>query len=105
MILSSQEKAKLAAAEIKIGLNPEKILLFGSAARGTETATSDIDLCLLFETLPARKLEVLRRARKLVRPVYKGAMDIVAYSREEWLAYLAIGANFETTLEKEAIPL
>jgi predicted nucleotidyltransferase len=105
MSISFQEKAKLAAAEIKAGLNPERILLFGSAARGTETATSDIDLCLLFETLPARKLEVLRRARKLVRPVYKGAMDIVAYSKEEWLGYLAIGASFESKLEKEAIPL
>jgi hypothetical protein len=49
MSLSSQEKAKLAAAEIKAGLNPERILLF--------------------DTLPARKLEVLRRARKLVHPV------------------------------------
>jgi predicted nucleotidyltransferase len=104
MRLSSQEKARLAAAEIKIGLIPEEILLFGSAARRAETATSEIDLCLLFETLPARKLEVLRRARKLARPVYEGAMDIVAISQEEWLAYLAIWANFETTLEKEAIP-
>ena len=105
MILSSREKAKLAAAEIRAGLNPERILLFGSAARGTDTATSDIDLCLLFETLPARKLEVLRRAHKLARSGYKGAIDIVAYSREEWLAYLAIGASFESRLEKEAIPL
>ena len=105
MNLSSREKAKLAADEIRAGLNPERILLFGSAARGTDTETSDIDLCLLFETLPARKLEVLRRARTLARPVYKGAMDIIAYSRKEWLAYLAIGASFESKLEKEAIPL
>ncbi|HUW41816.1 MAG TPA: nucleotidyltransferase domain-containing protein [Rectinemataceae bacterium] len=105
MGISSKEKARLAAAEIRAGLNPERILLFGSAARGTDTAASDIDLCLLFETLPARKLEVLRKARKLVRPVYKGAMDIVVYSREEWLAYLAIGASFESKLEKEAISL
>jgi predicted nucleotidyltransferase len=76
MSISSQEKAKLAAAAIRAGLNPERILLFGSAARGTDTATSDIDLCLLFETLPARKLEVLRRARKLARPVYKGARHL-----------------------------
>jgi predicted nucleotidyltransferase len=102
---SLREEAVLVAERLRSELEPSTILLFGSAARGAETETSDIDLCLLFEEMPGRKLDVLRKARRLARPLYKGAMDVVAYSREEWLAYLAAGSSFEIGLEKEAISL
>jgi predicted nucleotidyltransferase len=105
MNMSIRDKALLVAEAIRVGLKPKTILLFGSAARGTEMDTSDIDLCLLFEALPDRKLEVLRKARRLARPVYRGAMDVVAYSQEEWLAYLEAGSSFETNLNMEAIVL
>jgi predicted nucleotidyltransferase len=105
MVISLREKAVLVAKEIRAELRPTRILLFGSAARGTETESSDIDLCLLFEAMPGRKLEVLRKARRLARPVFKGGMDFVAYSVEEWGAYLAAESSFETALDREAVAL
>jgi len=103
--MSLRDEAALVAERLRMELNPSKILLFGSAARGVETDTSDIDLCLLFDTMPGRKLDVLRKARRLARPVYRGAIDLVAYSSEEWLAYLDAGSSFETHVDKEAILL
>ena len=35
---------------------PEKILLFGSQAKGTATAKSDIDLCVIASTKDKRSL-------------------------------------------------
>jgi uncharacterized protein len=39
-----------AVAQIKAALDPEKIILFGSWARGTASRRSDIDLLIIWET-------------------------------------------------------
>jgi predicted nucleotidyltransferase len=39
---------------------PRNVLLFGSRAKGTNKPDSDIDLCLIYDQLPKRKLEVLQ---------------------------------------------
>ena len=45
---------------IKIIHLPTRILLFGSRARGNHREDSDIDLCILYDQLPKRKLEVFQ---------------------------------------------
>jgi predicted nucleotidyltransferase len=102
---SLRDKANSIASAIKVAMNPNSILLFGSAARGTDTSESDLDICLLFEHLPYRKLEILRNARKIARPIYQGPMDFIAYSQEEWLEYLAANASFEVQVQRDAIAL
>lgn len=102
---SLKAKANSIAAAIKADMHPSSILLFGSVARGTDTLESDLDICLLFENLPYRKLDILRKARKLARPIHQGPMDFIAYSREEWLEYLAANASFEVQVQRDAIAL
>ena len=105
MKTSLKEEAIQVAARIREELKPSAILLFGSVARGSETDGSDLDFCLLFDKMPGRKLDVMRMARSVSRPVHHGAMDIVAYSREEWEAYIACGSSFELRLQREAVSL
>ena len=100
-----RKDATLIAERLRAELKPSTILLFGSVARGSDTEGSDLDLCLLFDEMPGRKLDVMRKARNISRPVHKGAVDIVAYSREEWEAYIAAGSSFELMLKREAVAL
>ncbi|MDA8410085.1 MAG: nucleotidyltransferase domain-containing protein [Treponema sp.] len=105
MATGLRAEASIVAERIRAEMAPSSILLFGSVARGIETASSDLDFCLLFEVLPERKIEVMRRARSVCRRVYKGPIDIIAYSREEWNARIVAGSSFELNLQKEAIAL
>ncbi len=97
--------ARQVATAVRASLNPSQILLFGSVARGTPHGNSDLDYCLVFDTLPLRKIEVLRQARRAALTVYRGAVDFVAYSSVEWQSYLDASSSFETNLKREAIAL
>ena len=59
----------------------------------------------MFDTLPLRKIEVLRQARRAALTVYRGAVDFVAYSSVEWQSYLDASSSFEINLKREAIAL
>ena len=60
------------ADKIRVGYNPEKIILFGSMARGTTTEDSDIDLLIIKRTskpFHKRWAEVCRLVSDLRRDV------------------------------------
>ncbi len=65
--------------------DPERILLFGSRARGEDDPESDVDLLLVYQTQKrfVERLEELYLAWEL--PV---AVDILAYTPEEFRALL-----------------
>jgi len=61
--------------------NPEKVILFGTMAKGGVHEWSDIDLVVVEETsLPF--YQRLRRFRKLLRP--QVAMDVIVYTPVEF---------------------
>lgn len=68
------------AIEAMISLKVEKIVLFGSLAKGEVKSKSDIDLIVIWETdLPfMKRLETLYEA---IKPNL--AMDILAYTPQE----------------------
>jgi len=63
-------------------MEPERVILFGSWARGTATRHSDIDLCIIWDT-EADHLDRIGRVMELVadapRPV-----EPVVYTPAEW---------------------
>jgi predicted nucleotidyltransferase len=65
--------------------NPEKIILFGSRARGDSRESSDIDLLIVeseaFDAKRSRRKEMARLWR-LLAP-FPFAKDILVYSRDE----------------------
>ncbi len=79
--------------------NPEKIVLFGSVARGDQRMDSDIDLLVVERTaLPRYKRPSIYR--KAVRGVCI-AKDIVVFSPEEIHEWADVPNAFITTVLRE----
>jgi hypothetical protein len=72
---------------------------------GVASVGSDVDFCLVFDVMQGRKSEFLRKALSLTRPYFKAALVTIAYSREEWDAYIAAGSSFELRLKREGVAL
>jgi predicted nucleotidyltransferase len=77
----------------------ERICLFGSWARGEQDETSDLDVVVIMRTV----LPFLERNLELCRtlPLELGAVDLLAYTPEEWQTMLREGNAFAETVEEE----
>jgi predicted nucleotidyltransferase len=64
------------------GYQPSKIILFGSYAKGTANASSDVDL-LIVKTTDESKYQRASSVRHLFNP-QPCAMDILVYTPEEY---------------------
>lgn len=81
--------------------DPERIILFGSRARGEEDSYSDLDLVLIKET-QERFLDRLEKVFELVQPDF--ALDVLVYTPEEWARMKEEGNSFvEMVLEEGKI--
>lgn len=60
---------------------PQRIILFGSHARGDAGHDSDLDLLVIEEDVPDRAREMVR-LRRLLRPL-RVPVDILVYSTDE----------------------
>jgi predicted nucleotidyltransferase len=70
-------------------LNPAKVILFGSYAKGTATAESDIDLAVVVPGLAAKTyaehLDNLVPASRALRPMRKTyPMDVIVYTTGDY---------------------
>jgi predicted nucleotidyltransferase len=72
--------------------HPEKIILFGSAARGEFTPDSDVDLVVIKKDVPRYGIERMRELRRLVKK--KVAADFLVYRPEEIAERLKMGDPF-----------
>lgn len=80
---------------------PQKILLFGSQARGTATQKSDIDLCIIAPTQDKRALLTdLYCDTESDTPI-----DLLLYTPEEWARSVADSQSFAHKLSREGVVL
>ena len=90
-------KLKVIIEELK-AYNPEKIILFGSSARGEEDEHSDIDLVIIKKTQD-RFLQRLKKAALLIRePI---PVDLFVYTPEEFAQMLDEENSFAQIVIKE----
>lgn len=80
-------------------MKPQKILLFGSAARGRADPLSDIDLIVVAEAVTERFLDRIADAYDLLDPTY--ALDILIYTPSEYEAMRAGGNTLIESAERE----
>ena len=85
--MSPNVKSILAAMVERIvaGFKPERIILFGSNARGTAGADSDVDLIVVMPTVESK-----RKIRLAIRETVSGmglSKDIIVYTPEEMEHY------------------
>ncbi len=67
-------------------MQPVRILLFGSSARGDADEWSDIDLIVVAEQVAPRFLDRIADAYDLIEPGY--GLDILIYTPQEYAAML-----------------
>ena len=80
---------------------PQKILLFGSRAKGTSTAKSDIDLCIIASTT---------NKTALLTDLYCDTqsdipIDFLLYTPEEWDQCVSDRQSFAYQLNQEGVVL
>jgi len=86
-----QSSVESAVKALAAALNPKQIYLFGSCARGTATAGSDIDLLVVVEDGSGDKLSNTTKAYRATRqlPVSKDIIvdhESVFKKRSQWLS-------------------
>lgn len=80
---------------------PQKIILFGSQAKGTATERSDIDICVIAETTNKRELLTdLYCEIDSEKPV-----DFLLYTPEEWNKNIEDAQSFAYKLNREGMLL
>jgi predicted nucleotidyltransferase len=87
--------------QIEAVFHPHKVLLFGSHAKGTSNKQSDIDLCIVAETLSKRDtLTEMYFGIKSDLP-----LDIILYTPEEWSIYVKDPMSFAAQIDREGLVL
>jgi len=81
--------------------NPEKVVLFGSQAKGTATEKSDVDICVVMDT---------NNKRKTICDLYCDIdfdmpIDFLLYTPDEWKACIADETSFAYLINKEGIDI
>ena len=84
----TEEQIREMTERIREGVDPERIVLFGSYAEGNATDDSDVDLLVVTETnLPPR--ERYAKVRRLLADV-PAAFDIVVKTPEEFARWRSV---------------
>jgi predicted nucleotidyltransferase len=93
------ELLRTITTRIAEAVRPEKIILFGSWARGERGPHSDIDLLIIQESdlsRPQRYAQVRRLFWGMGVP-----MDILVYTPEEFARYQSVPGSFTHTVARE----
>jgi predicted nucleotidyltransferase len=79
--MTTADIIRQAVAKLSADPMPQRIILFGSQARGDADVDSDIDLLVIEAEVPDRAAEMVR-LRRLLRPLPCG-FDVLVYSQDE----------------------
>lgn len=80
---------------------PQMILLFGSQAKGTARADSDVDLCVVASTANKRKL----LTELYLNVDFECPVDFLLYTPEEWASSVIDSHSFAYKLHHEGVQL
>lgn len=80
---------------------PEKIILFGSCAKGVVTEKSDIDICIVLENNNKREL-----AQRIIMEIeYEHDLEVVIYTPTEWEKHKNDTASFANLIQRTGVTL
>jgi len=85
---------------IVLAYQPEKIYLFGSFARGDDTADSDFDLMVIVPDHAPLELKRSRRAYEVLRGSGV-AVDVLVWPHSDFDARLRLKASLPSTILRE----
>jgi predicted nucleotidyltransferase len=85
-----------------VRFQPERIILFGSYARGEPRPESDVDLLVVMES-PIREAQQALQIRQELNPLF--GLDILVYSQEKIEQRLSLGDSFLREILAEGVVL
>lgn len=92
-------------------LNPVRVILFGSHARGSSGIDSDIDLIVVLNKESSlggfkEKMADTVAVRKLLADINRQvALDVLVYSKKEWQNFLDSRSSFSREILEKGIAL
>ncbi len=93
------------STQLKKEYHAEKVILFGSHARGEATEESDIDLFIIAPTTE-RKFDRMATVRRLIRDLRRGLpISPIVFTPEEFTQRVIGGDPFIETIVDEGIVL
>ena len=99
MDINLEEEIRSITVQIIDKYQPEKIILFGSSARGDLNPDSDVDLLIIKRETPLYGSE---RIRELSRIIERNIpVDFLVYRTEEFEKRVEMGAPFLKAIVKE----
>ena len=94
-----QKEIENISSQIIAKYKPEKVILFGSAARGEATPDSDLDFLIIKKETPYYGAD---RIRELSRMIDRNVpVDFLVYRPEEWEQRLKMGDPFLKSILRE----
>jgi len=80
--------------------HPERVYLFGSAARGEAGPHSDYDIMVV---VPDQTPKVVRETKEIYRKLWDidAAIDVLVWSRSDFDGRLHLAASFPSTIVRE----
>jgi predicted nucleotidyltransferase len=99
VVISQQDRIDQVISALR-EYKPERIILFGSQARGDADQYSDLDIVIIKET-EERFLDRLKTIYELVQPRF--AMDVLVYTPQEFTEMQERGNSFVEMVLKEGI--
>jgi len=99
------DRLKEIADRLRRDYHAERVILFGSYARGEATEDSDVDLLIIAPT-KERFFERMATVLRLVRDLYNGlALSPIVLSPEEVTQRLKMGDQFIQSILEEGVEL
>lgn len=98
-MLITEDQIHEVVGRIVAGVDPDKVILFGSYAYGKPNRDSDLDLLIIKETDKPRYKRG-REVRKHLRGM-KIPLDIVVYTQEEIREFAEVETSFIAQVVKE----
>lgn len=99
MDIKFEKEIKSITAQIIEKYKPDKVILFGSAARGELTADSDADFLIIKRHTPHYGADRIRELNRLINRQI--AVDFLVYRPNEFEKRLAMGDPFLKAIVKE----
>jgi predicted nucleotidyltransferase len=81
----------------------ERLLVYGSKARGDAGPESDLDVLLIVQDKAAGQKRQLRRIGYLLAATGEAAPSILAYTVAEWESRKRSGSPFRRAVERDAV--
>jgi len=84
---------------------PKRVILFGSRGRGNAREDSDVDLCVLYERLGQKNVDVMEELYLDLFGHMPHPVDLVVYEEASFLDRSKHPNSFESIIESEGITI